>query len=199
MSWFPSQLLAETLPKACPPLPQTANTCCIWAATLHRPCANRHMRRLMRVSSANTWIQRTYLQQRRGEPSDYFYDLCKDAGINKGCTHTCTPTHAQTHARGASLLETFVAFFMIPPLQRKWFSISSEPTLKEASGFSSNDKSNLIKGGRFRSQAAAWRVCAAARSQTFHWPCFGCAVLSRFGNWWPADKNQFQSGWVGTK
>lgn len=111
-------------------------------------CANGHVRRLMRASSPKTRIQRTYLQQRRWEPSDYFHDLCGDAGINKGCTHTCTPTHKRTHARGASLLETFVAFFMIPPLQRKLFSISSEPTLKEASGFSSNDKSNLIKGGK---------------------------------------------------
>lgn len=60
-------------------------------------CANGHMRRLMRVSSPKTQIQRTYLQQRRWEPSDYFCDLCRDADINKGCTHTCTPTHAEHH------------------------------------------------------------------------------------------------------
>lgn len=161
-------------------------------------CTNGHVRRLMHVSSPTTRIQRTHLQHRRWEPSDYFYDLCRDAGINKGCTHTCTPTHARTHVEhhywrlllhfSWSLLsrENDFQFHLTQP----WKKHRDLAVMTKAI-------SSRVKDSACR--PAAWRVCTAAWSETFHWPCFGCAVLSRFGNWWPADKNQFQSGWVGTK
>lgn len=165
-------------------------------------CANGHVRRLMRASSPKTRIQRTYLQQRRWEPSDYFHDLCGDAGINKGCTHTCTPTHTRTNARTHAehhYWRLLLHFSWSLLYRENDFQFHLSQPWKKHRDLAVMTKVILSRGERFRSQAAAWRVCAAAWSQTFHWPCFGCAVLSRFGNWWPVDKNQFQSGWVGTK
>lgn len=114
-------------------------------------------------------------------------------------TGTCTCTHMHAYTRGPLLLDNFAAFFMIPPLHRKWFSIPYNQTLKIAQGFNSNDKSNLMKRDRFNLEACCLAYLCDCMVWKFHWPCVCCTVLSRFGNWWPADKNQFQPGWVGAK